>query len=498
MHRAPQVGDYVLENTLGSGSTGKVKLAQHKITGRKCAIKIIRKSLIEDQPDLAVKICREIALMKLLNHPHLLSLFEVCESAQHLYIILEYAEHGELFDYLASHGSLSVEEGMSFFRQIIYGLEFLHLHGICHRDLKPENILLDHTNRIKIADFGFARWMRHSHADTSCGSPHYAAPEIIKGETYDGRRSDIWSAGVVLYTLLSGTLPFDDTSIRGLLQKVKTGHYRMPDFPAPIKELIQGMLEVDPGKRITIAQIKETEAFREPFPVGYSPPAPIPIPVLTTPVSPETLDKDTLDTMEKLGYGNRSDLFHELESTDPNMAKVFVAILTHQVPLDSLPWRFGEGDGVDEIGCDPSSFMYDGPAVGWGSSLGGPPYAGLTGAASSGSVIGNSMVESTFAAVDADDAGGTARKIEVRVSLVRLMFAVQHFLDRVGMAWFHPHEAKIIARTRGDPPLDVSLVAEPDITGDIALSIAHAGGPLEQFAPFAEKVESMVLDIVED
>ena len=198
----PQVGDYVLLSTLGLGSTGKVKLAEHKITGKKVAIKIIKKSTVEQQPDLAVKIRREISLMRLFDHPHLLQLVDVMESQQHLYIILEYASHGELFDFLVESGSLSVEDALKFFRQIIFGLEFLHNHAICHRDLKPENILLDEFDNIKIADFGLARWMKSNIAETSCGSPHYASPEIIKGEPYDGRKSDIWSAGVVFYTLL--------------------------------------------------------------------------------------------------------------------------------------------------------------------------------------------------------------------------------------------------------------------------------------------------------
>ncbi|OHT04233.1 CAMK family protein kinase [Tritrichomonas foetus] len=198
----PTVGDYVLLSTLGSGSTGKVKLAEHKTTGRKVAIKIIKKSTVEEQPDLAIKIRREISLMRLFDHPHLLQLVDVMESQAHLYIILEYASHGELFDFLVESGSLSVDDAVKFFRQIIFGLEFLHNHAICHRDLKPENILLDEFDNIKIADFGLARWMKSNIAETSCGSPHYASPEVIKGEPYDGRKSDIWSAGVVFYTLL--------------------------------------------------------------------------------------------------------------------------------------------------------------------------------------------------------------------------------------------------------------------------------------------------------
>jgi BR serine/threonine kinase len=142
--------------------------------------------------------------MRLFDHPHLLKLIEVYESAHHLYIVLEHAEHGELFDLLISAKSLPLILAMKIFREIIYGLEFLHSIAICHRDLKPENILLNQFNDIKIGDFGFARWMRRNIAETSCGSPHYAAPEVVRGIPYDGRAADIWSCGVILFALLSG------------------------------------------------------------------------------------------------------------------------------------------------------------------------------------------------------------------------------------------------------------------------------------------------------
>ena len=141
--------------------------------------------------------------MRLLNHPHILKLHEFFESERHLYIVLEFAKHNELFDYLVTHRKLSFQTGMEFFRQIIYGLEYLHNHAICHRDLKPENLLLDEFDRVKIADFGFARWLRSNIAETSCGSPHYAAPEVIRGLRYDGRAADIWSCGVILFALLA-------------------------------------------------------------------------------------------------------------------------------------------------------------------------------------------------------------------------------------------------------------------------------------------------------
>lgn len=217
-----EVGDYIIIQHLGTGTTGKVKLARHAVTGQKVAIKMINKARFDVKPDLKRKIYREIALMRLLDHPHLLKLIEVCESKRRLYIIIEYAAHGELFDYLVARRSLSVEEGMKIFREIIYGLDYLHVHAICHRDLKPENLLLDEFDHIKIADFGFARWMRANIAETSCGSPHYAAPEVIRGLTYDGRAADVWSCGVILYALLSVCSIYNISFLISFFQSILT------------------------------------------------------------------------------------------------------------------------------------------------------------------------------------------------------------------------------------------------------------------------------------
>jgi BR serine/threonine kinase len=144
--------------------------------------------------------------------------------------VLENVRGGELFDYLLKKGSLEPAEALYFFRQIIYAVRFCHMHYmICHRDLKPENLLLDEHSRIKIADFGMAALMpAGSLLETSCGSPHYAAPEVIIGKKYDGFLADIWSCGVILYALLTGRLPFDDDNIRRLLGKVKSGIFSMP------------------------------------------------------------------------------------------------------------------------------------------------------------------------------------------------------------------------------------------------------------------------------
>lgn len=203
-HQSQSIGPYVLVRTLGEGTTSKVKLAYHRDTKQNVAVKIISKALFLQNEELQVKVRREIALMKLVQHPHIMRLIDVLESQRHLYIVLEYEEHGELFDYLVENQRFAEDVGMELFRQIATGVQYLHSLGICHRDLKPENILLDSSYRVKLADFGFATWVReNAQTDTSCGSPHYAAPEIVRGLPYDGKTADIWSLGVILFALLA-------------------------------------------------------------------------------------------------------------------------------------------------------------------------------------------------------------------------------------------------------------------------------------------------------
>jgi BR serine/threonine kinase len=262
-------GPYVLVKLLGAGTSGKVKLAINQQTRERVAIKVIKKDSFIDNPSLQTKVQREIALMRLADHPHILKFLDYLESPRHLYIVVEYASRGELFDYLVENRTLSEDAARPFLRQLIYGLEYLHSLGICHRDLKPENILLDEHLNIKIADFGFARFVRTNIANTSPGSPHYAAPEIIRGVPYDGRAADVWSCGVILYALLAGYLPFDDISVRNLLVKVRHGQYVMPALSRSACDLIQRMLTLDPAERITIDRIKSHGFFTADLPAEY-------------------------------------------------------------------------------------------------------------------------------------------------------------------------------------------------------------------------------------
>jgi BR serine/threonine kinase len=288
--------------------------------------------------------------MRLLDHPHMLKLIDVLDGARHLHLVLEYAENGELFDYLVKERSLQEDDALDIFRQMMYALDYLHTHSVCHRDLKPENILLDANRQVRIADFGFARWMRDKIADTSCGSPHYAAPEVIRGQRYDGCAADIWSAGVILYALLAGCLPFDDPSIRNLLAKVKRGKFAMPDFHPDLKDLISKMICVDPEARIKMAQVKQHPAFKMMLPASYIVPSPIPLERITGPIELETVRADVKESLERLGIG-AEELKNSLAASDSNMVKIFVTMLTRKTQLEELPWSEGlkSVDHLDSI-----------------------------------------------------------------------------------------------------------------------------------------------------
>ena len=338
MESESTIGDYRVLRTLGSGTTCKVKLAQNIHNGEYYAIKIVKKAHFAEKPNLETKIYREISLMRMADHPHIIKLHDVLESSRHIYIVLEYAPNGELFDYLVKNKCFTEDVAIDIFRQIIYALEYLHQHNICHRDLKPENILLDKNNRIKLADFGFARWMREGVAITSCGSPHYAAPEVIRGLEYDGKAADIWSAGVILFALLAGYLPFDDHSIHNLLQKVKRGKFTMPsDFHPDAKDLISKMMTVDVNQRITIDGIKNHPAFLYGLPRVYVIPTPIPLLNLQEPMNISCLNPKILQTLSRIGI-TKEECVENLQAEGSNQIKEFVDLMLQNNHLDDLPW----------------------------------------------------------------------------------------------------------------------------------------------------------------
>lgn len=259
-----KIGHYTLGMTLGVGTFGKVKIGEHQLTKHKVAVKIVNRQKIKSL-DVVGKIRREIQNLKLFRHPHIIKLYQVISTPTDIFMIMEYVSGGELFDYIVKRGKLQEHEARRFFQQIISGVDYCHRHMIVHRDLKPENLLLDHKLDVKIADFGLSNMMTDGEfLRTSCGSPNYAAPEVISGKLYAGPEVDIWSCGVILYALLCGTLPFDDEHVPTLFRKIKSGIFPIPEYlNKNVVSLLCMMLQVDPMKRATIEDVKKYEWFQK-------------------------------------------------------------------------------------------------------------------------------------------------------------------------------------------------------------------------------------------
>ncbi|OAC99841.1 hypothetical protein MUCCIDRAFT_180465 [Mucor lusitanicus CBS 277.49] len=311
-----RIGQYNIISTIGTGSFGKVKLAVHAITGQKVALKIINRKKIASM-DMGGRVKREIQYLKLLRHPHIIKLYEVITTPTDIIMVIEYAGR-ELFNYIVEKGRMAEEDARRFFQQIICAVEYCHRHKIVHRDLKPENLLLDANNNVKIADFGLSNIMTDGDfLKTSCGSPNYAAPEVISGKLYAGPEVDVWSCGVILYVMLCGRLPFDDEYIPTLFKKINGGIYTMPSYlSSETKALLTSMLVVDPLKRITIQEIRKNPWFNKNLP-AYLRPLP------NTEESGNLLIDDDLvfELSKKMGYSTQV-IQKALSEPDNNQFKV--------------------------------------------------------------------------------------------------------------------------------------------------------------------------------
>ncbi|KAG9309519.1 Pkinase-domain-containing protein [Chiua virens] len=329
------IGLWKVGRTIGKGSSGRVRIARHTKTGQYAAVKIVSKQHLNstniarpaDTPEhMLLSIEREIVIMKLIEHPNVMRLYDVWETSSELYLILEYVEGGELFDYLCTRGRLASPEALACFQQLIAAVDYCHRFGVAHRDLKPENVLMDHDGNIKVADFGMAAWQtgaREGLLQTACGSPHYAAPEVIMGHAYDGRASDIWSCGVILFALLAGRLPFDDEDLGALLDKVKSGRYEMPSGIGPdARDLIERMLERDVAQRITMAEIVVHPFFVSSAPKAVSRDMPD-LDALAKPIrGTEEIDQDIFANLRTLWHGTpEEELLEALRSEAPNWQK---------------------------------------------------------------------------------------------------------------------------------------------------------------------------------
>ncbi|XP_027932153.1 CBL-interacting serine/threonine-protein kinase 3-like isoform X1 [Vigna unguiculata] len=264
-----RVGKYEVGRTIGEGTFAKVKFARNSETGDPVALKILDKEKVLKYM-LAEQIQREIATMKLIKHPNVVQLYEVMGSKTKIYIILEFVTGGELFHKILNSGRMREKEARRYFQQLINAVDYCHSRGVYHRDLKLENLLLDSFGNLKISDFGLSALSQQVRDDgllhTTCGTPNYVAPEVLNDGGYDGAAADLWSCGVILFVLLAGYLPFDDTNILNLYKKISAAEFTCPPWLSfSARKLITRILNPNPVTRITVSEILRDEWFKKEY-----------------------------------------------------------------------------------------------------------------------------------------------------------------------------------------------------------------------------------------
>ncbi|XP_020221995.1 CBL-interacting serine/threonine-protein kinase 7 [Cajanus cajan] len=249
------LGKYQLTRLLGRGSFAKVYQARSLVDGATVAVKIIDKSKTVDA-GMEPRIIREIdAMRRLHHHPNILRIHEVMATKTKIHLIVELAAGGELFSRISRRGRLPEATARRYFQQLVSALRFCHRHGVAHRDLKPQNLLLDGDGNLKVSDFGLSalpEQLKNGLLHTACGTPAYAAPEILRRcGGYDGSKADAWSCGLILYVLLAGYLPFDDSNIPAMCKKICRRDYQFPEWMTkPARFIIYKLLDPNPGTRM--------------------------------------------------------------------------------------------------------------------------------------------------------------------------------------------------------------------------------------------------------
>ena len=319
--------NFKMGKKLGEGRFSIVKLGTHSLTNQPVAIKILDKTKIANVQDKE-RINHEIKIMKKINHFNITKLYTIIETKYIIYLVEEYVQGKELNDYLYTKGKLSESEACKFFHQIISGLSYLHYIGIAHRDFKPENILLTNDNKVlKIIDFGLGNTYKKGQLlKTACGSPCYIPPEMIKEEGYNPDKSDIWSAGIILYLMLCGHLPFYEEDNQLMYDKIIRGDYDIPKFLSnDAKDIIKKILEVDPKRRLNFGEIKNHPWFNiinKKYMIfkGIDVDADI-IPV----------DEDIVEKMEKIGINKIETRFHVLKNYHNKITTIYNLLLKEKI-----------------------------------------------------------------------------------------------------------------------------------------------------------------------
>ncbi|KAL4285433.1 hypothetical protein GQ457_16G029390 [Hibiscus cannabinus] len=257
------LGKYQLGRLLGHGSFAKVHEATSiDDSSNVVAIKIIDKTKTVDAA-MEPRIISEVSAMRLLqHHPNILKIHEVMATRTKIYLVMEFASGGELFAKLLRRGKLTETTARKYFTQLVSALHFCHQNGVAHRDVKPQNILLDQNGILKVSDFGLSALPEHLNngfLHTACGTPVYAAPEVLRGKGYDGSKADAWSCGVILFVLLAGKLPFDDSNLVGMYKKIHRSEFEFPTWISnPAKAIIRQLLDPNPDTRMSLMKVMET------------------------------------------------------------------------------------------------------------------------------------------------------------------------------------------------------------------------------------------------
>lgn len=319
------LGDWVFQETVGSGSMGKVKLAKHNYTGDLCAIKVVNratKNFLHKQQNLPApknkeevlerekklqkeisrdkRTIREASLGQILFHPNICKLYEMCTLSNHFYMVFEYISGGQLLDYIIQHGSLREINARKIARSIASSLQYLHANNVVHRDLKIENVMITKNGEIKLIDFGLSNlYNKSKRLHTFCGSLYFAAPELLKAQPYIGPEIDIWSFGVILYVLVCGKVPFDDENSSVLHEKIKRGKVTYPSFLSiEIISLLTKMLVVNPQNRASLREVVNHHWMIH----GYDGQIPNSYLHWRSPLTPANIDNNVLKEMYHLEF----------------------------------------------------------------------------------------------------------------------------------------------------------------------------------------------------
>jgi serine/threonine protein kinase len=342
------IGDYELGEELGEGAFARVFKGTHTKTQQNYAVKVVEKSRISTDAERD-RFQREINAMAYLKHPNVVTLRDFLWDEERYFLIMDYCPGGTLFEYIVSKEKIDEPMAALILEQMIAALAYCHSYGVAHRDLKPENVMIDKFPLVKVADFGLCGFMGSDLMKTFCGSPCYCAPECVCRIQYDGRKSDVWSLGVVLYAAVTGNHPWNTQNVSKMLRQITKGAYIIPTAVSPqCRELIAAMLKVEPLHRLTLEQIlahpwmKLAEKVRNRMPVKVQK---LDIPLIPNSVSLEEISQESAQSARKSVGG----IFSPFDNDDQNSGPM-PALVTRSLSSRDLTKRFDPAD-VKNITC---------------------------------------------------------------------------------------------------------------------------------------------------